>query len=294
MTRIIIVVFCLPFSISIALAQPKPLESLKNCTLVPTDWADGDSFRIRTEDDTEYTIRLYAADCLETGELDETDKRRLRDQRRHFGITDVKGNAEDPVNLAISLGDQAKAFTQERLKRPFTIHTRFHKAPGDGKHERFYAFVETSEAQDLATELVKAGLAQSRGRSTETFSGLSGERYRQSLEDYEDQAAKREAGIWKFTDWEKLPFERDVQRKEDEEDQAASGRNLPQDFRLNPNTAARDDLDRLPGIGETLADAIIEAREDEPFQNAGELMRVPGIKRKTLDKFRQYLEFSMP
>jgi hypothetical protein len=31
-----------------ATAAPKPLEKFENCTLVPTDWADGDSFRIRS------------------------------------------------------------------------------------------------------------------------------------------------------------------------------------------------------------------------------------------------------
>jgi hypothetical protein len=31
-----------------ATAEPKPLETFANCTVVPTAWADGDSFRIRT------------------------------------------------------------------------------------------------------------------------------------------------------------------------------------------------------------------------------------------------------
>lgn len=33
-------------------ASADPLNLLENCTFVPTDWADGDSFRIRTEAET--------------------------------------------------------------------------------------------------------------------------------------------------------------------------------------------------------------------------------------------------
>ena len=92
-----------------------------------------------------------------------------------------------------------------------------------------------------------------------------------------------------------LPVEREIQRLEDEEDQIAQGNNpLPADFRLNPNTASRDDLDRLPGIGEDKANGIIEAREDAPFNKPEDLMPVLGIKQKTLDKFSKHLEFKAP
>jgi competence ComEA-like helix-hairpin-helix protein len=169
------------------------------------------------------------------------------------------------------------------------------KALGDGKHERFYAFVETADKKDLATELVRAGLARAYGVSAGGPEERSRERYKEILADIELQAAKRGKGIWAVTDWEKLPVERDIQRLEEEEDQIAQGNNpLPADFRLNPNTASRDDLDRLPGIGEDKANGIIEAREDAPFKKPEDLMRVPGIKQKTLDKFSQHLEFKAP
>lgn len=272
-------------------APPKPLEKFENCTFVPTDWADGDSFRIRTPKGDEYTIRLYAVDCFETRNGTDTEKRRMSDQRRYFGITDVKGNAVNSVALAMEFGEKAKTFTTEQLAKPFTIHSRFHKAPGDGKHLRFYAFVDIADGKDLATELIKAGLARARGVVTDRPDGLSRERYKQSLADFEIQAGRMAKGVWKFTDWDKLPVERDLQRKEDEDDQLAAGNGLPPDFHLDPNTAARDELDQLPGIGEVLADAIIEAREDGPFTKLEDLMRVPGIKQKTLERFSQYLEF---
>ena len=277
-----------------ATAAPKPLQKFENCTLVPTKWADGDSFRIKTAKGEEYTIRLYAVDCFETRNDTDTEKRRLSDQRRYFGITDVKGNAVNSVALAMEFGENAKTFTTGQLTKPFTIHSRFHRAPGDGKYLRYYAFVDTAAGKDLATELIKAGLARVRGVVTDRPDGLSRERYKQSLADYEIQAGKMAKGVWKFTDWNKLPAERDLQRKEDEDDQLAAGIGLPAAFRLDPNTAARDELDLLPGIGEGLADAIIEAREDGPFKTPEDLKRVPGIKQKTLDKFSKHLEFKAP
>ena len=277
-----------------ATAAPAPLKTLRGCTLVPADWADGDSFRIRTPNGEEHTIRLYAVDCFETKNDTDTEKRRLSDQRRYFGITDVNGNAVNSVALAMEFGEKAKAFTTGQLAKPFTIHSRFHRAPGDGKHLRYYAFVDIADGKDLGTELIKAGLARVRGVVTDRPDGLSRERYKQSLADFEFQAGKMAKGVWKFTDWNKLPAERDLQRKEDEDDQLAAGNGRPSTFRLDPNTAARDDLDRLPGIGEGLADAIIEAREDAPFQTPKDLMRVPGIKEKTLSKLLPFLEFKQP
>lgn len=277
-----------------AQSQPAPLESIRDCKLVPTDWGDGDSFQIKTPDGTEHTIRLYAVDCLETGELDDSDLRRLRSQRRYFGITEAAATTPESIAIAKEYGDAATDFTKEQLSKPFTIHTRLHKAPGDRKHHRIYAFVETADGLDLGTELVKAGLARPSGRSTETIQGISAERYQQQLADYEYQALKRNNGIWKHTDWDKLPLERDTQRKEDEEDEAAAGHALHEDFRLNPNTASLEELDRLPFIGPKLAEAIIDARDEEPFEETKDLKRVPRIKQKTLAKFEMYLDFNIP
>ena len=290
MMRFTLILICLAVFLRWAAADPAPLESIGKCELVPTDWGDGDSFLVRTQAGVEHTIRIYAADCFETRNADDTEKRRLSDQRRYFGITGVKGDAVNSVALAMRFGTDAKKLTQELLKKPFTIHTRFHKAPGDGQHQRYYAFVETSEGKDLATELVKAGLARVRGVATDRPDQMSRDRYKQQLADLEILAGRKNKGVWKFTDWDKLPEERDLQRKEDEDDQAAAGNGLAADFRLDPNTASRDDLDRLPGIGEILADAIIEAREDGPFTKPEDILRVPGIKQKTFEKFRQYLE----
>jgi endonuclease YncB( thermonuclease family) len=290
-----VIMAVLAILLGIATAAPSPLESIKNCTLVPTPWADGDSFQVRKPDGSLLTVRLYAADCIEWHITDDADSSRQRAQRRYFGITAARGSTAASIALAKEFGEKAARLTTSLLARPFTLHTRNQRALGDSKHLRFYAFIETADGKDLASELVRTGLARAQGVSADGPAGRSREAYRELLADLELQAAKRGRGIWEFTDWDKLPAERDVQRREDEEDQIAqSPAPLPADFRVDPNTAGRDALTRLPGVGEALADRIIEAREDQPFRKPEDLMRVPGIKERTLDKLRPHLQFARP
>ena len=117
-----------------AVAEPNPLETIAGCTFVPTDWADGDSFQIKVPAGSLMTIRLYAADCMEWHINDDTDARRQRAQRRYFGITEAKSATADSIELAKDFGKKAADYTVRLLTRPFTIHTRMHKAPGDGKY----------------------------------------------------------------------------------------------------------------------------------------------------------------
>jgi competence protein ComEA len=50
------------------------------------------------------------------------------------------------------------------------------------------------------------------------------------------------------------------------------------DLHLNPNTATAPELERLPGIGPSLAQAIVEYRQSHgPFQRPEDLLQVPGI-----------------
>lgn len=50
--------------------------------------------------------------------------------------------------------------------------------------------------------------------------------------------------------------------------------------RVNINTASREELMTLTGIGEKTADAIIAYREIAPFETADEIMQVKGIGEK--------------
>jgi competence protein ComEA len=59
---------------------------------------------------------------------------------------------------------------------------------------------------------------------------------------------------------------------------------------LNVNTATPQDLERLPFIGEYLADRIVTFRgRHGPFLSVDSLLRVPGIGPATLDKIRNRL-----
>jgi competence protein ComEA len=58
---------------------------------------------------------------------------------------------------------------------------------------------------------------------------------------------------------------------------------------VNINTATVEQLARLPGIGETRAEAILAARQARPFRRVQEIMRGRGIGRATFRKLRPML-----
>ncbi len=61
-------------------------------------------------------------------------------------------------------------------------------------------------------------------------------------------------------------------------------------FQVDINTADWPELTLLPGIGETLAQRIVESREaDGPFLDHEDLRRVKGIGPVTLERMRPYL-----
>lgn len=63
---------------------------------------------------------------------------------------------------------------------------------------------------------------------------------------------------------------------------------IPHD--VNINTADKDLLTQLPGIGPVTADIIIQYRKDNgKFSSIDELTKVKGIGNKTLEKLKPYL-----
>lgn len=58
------------------------------------------------------------------------------------------------------------------------------------------------------------------------------------------------------------------------------------DPRININEAGVEDLVSLPGIGPSRAQAIVAEREKRRFRRIEDIMRVPGIGRKTFGRIR--------
>ncbi len=281
------VVTAVMLSNSLATGQ-ETLTTLKGCKFILTEWADGDSFQVQTPEGTNHTVRLYGADCVEWHVSDESDARRLRAQRRYFGISETGGTPQSSITAAKELGQAAATEVVTVLKQPFTVHTVFADARGDGKHKRIYAFVTTSEGEDLAERLVRRGQARAFGVYRETPAGKAANDYRAFLQDVELQASKRGAGAWAKTNWDKLPDERQAERQENAELAMAAGESkLAPGDKINPNTAARDELMKLPGVGEVTANRIIQAR---PFKKPADLLNVEGIGPKTLERLSPFLQ----
>lgn len=60
--------------------------------------------------------------------------------------------------------------------------------------------------------------------------------------------------------------------------------------KININTAGREELMTLPGIGESKADAILAYRETQgKFQSTDELMNISGIKEGVYNKIKDFI-----
>jgi len=264
------------------------LQRFENCQFIETDWCDGDSFRVKNADGKQFTLRLYGVDCLESHVHDDTDARRLRGQRRYFGISGFGGSARASINAAKQMGSDARDFVIAELKEPFTVITAFADARGDGRFKRYYGFITTNKGHDLAEQLVRMGHARAFGVNRSTIDGRSRDEHRESLKDLEFQAATGGLGIWKATDWAALPEERRAEREEAADLNLAKGMPLPldPDQKISLNSAPRDVMMQLPGIGESIANRIIEGR---PFKSIDSVIEINGIGTKKMAQIRPYL-----
>ncbi len=58
---------------------------------------------------------------------------------------------------------------------------------------------------------------------------------------------------------------------------------------VNINTATKQELTTLPGIGNSTAEKIIAYRERHPFQTVAQIMNVKGIGKKKYAELKQYI-----
>ncbi len=87
-----------------------------------------------------------------------------------------------------------------------------------------------------------------------------------------------------------------TERKADPEAMMKGGQENEKPYRVMPgdviniNTADAEDLQRLPGIGAVLAEAIVAWRtENGPFGKAEDLMKVPGVGADTFSAVSDYI-----
>ncbi|MEO1857301.1 MAG: helix-hairpin-helix domain-containing protein [Rubritalea sp.] len=280
---LIAVVFLIGVSTQIEAAN---LQTIEGCKLVDANWSDGDSFPIVTPNHKKFTVRLYGADALESTITNTTDARRLRAQRRYFGITKANGSSQASIQLSKQLGDDATKLRKQLLAKPFTVYTALADARGDRRYKRYYAFITLNDGRDLASVLVEKGLARAYGVYRRTWDNRDAKTYEASLKDLEMLAAKKERGIWAHTDWDDFISARESQREEDRLVSMALDSNKVITQSISINTSSRDELMQLSGIGETTANAIIEGR---PFKQITDITKVRGIGPKTLEKLKPFI-----
>ena len=262
------------------------LEKLENLRLVPHPSNAGDSFRV-TDGEEVWYLRLYFVDCPETDAGSETMARRVREQTRYFGM---ESHAD-----TIYYGRKATAAVEDWLSEPFTAYTTHADAMGRSTKRRIFAFVVTADGQDLDKLLVKNGLARAYGVGRRDHEGTHRDERRARLEDLEAAAMLDRRGIWSATNAEGMARQRAEQREEVRElaqirrELGLGG--LEEGEKILVNEASVEELQRLPGIGPSLAGRVIEGR---PFHSVGDLQRVSGIGPATADRLEEFLDFSTP
>ena len=63
---------------------------------------------------------------------------------------------------------------------------------------------------------------------------------------------------------------------------------------VNINEASPEQLERLPGIGPSRAQAIVNFRKTHPFKKIEDLQRIKGLGKKTWNRLRPLIALSGP
>jgi competence protein ComEA len=252
-----------------------PWQSFPGSRLVEEDFFDGDSFKIELQRNGQteaHVVRLYFVDAPETSAETDSDRKRVLEQARYFGIT--------PPPLVLEHGAAAREKVRELLGEPFTVHTAFASAPGRSKLPRIYALVQTASGKDLGELLVEAGLARTHGVGRALPDGTPASAVDQRLVDLEATAMLARRGLWADADAETLANLRAAEREEVNALRAAFGGD--QSEPVNLNTATLDELQTLPGVGAILAQRLMEAR---PFKSLQEVESVRGFSANMIERW---------
>ena len=262
------------------------LVSIENVTLSEAELNDGDSFKVNAAG-RELHLRLYYVDCPETMYIGKSGLERIREQQYHFGL-------EDPHEV-IRYGEQATEFVRQVLSQPFTIYTSYALAPGRSASSRFYAFVETHKGHDLGQLLVKQGLARIHGKTRPGPRDTPSHILLEELQDLRTTALLQRAGIWQTTQPQFLVEMRKRQRQDAQKlkefERQVSGVRARTDPPLNLNTATKDELQKIPGIGPVTANKIADGR---PYQAIDDLLKIYGIGPKKLEDIKPYVTVELP
>ena len=121
-----------------------------------------------------------------------------------------------------------------------------------------------------------------------TPDGVSRDEMVEALRDLEISAMLKRAGIWLESDPDRIAEHRATQRREDKELKELQTRvenSRPAPGLLDLNTAGKQELQSVKGIGPVLAGKIIAGR---PYKTVDDLLNVKGISQKNLERFRPY------
>ena len=191
-----------PILLLAALAAPPSASAAKkwrdypDCVLRESGGNDGDSFHVtctslKSSTARHKLIRLYFVDTPESeGSLPE----RLEVQREYWDLPDHA--------TVVKCGKMAHKFTEDFLKKGFTVHSRLADALGRSNIGRDYGMIEVN-GQDLGYTLVRNGLARVFGKGTD-LSELDAYKkdendWWRKLKQAEAEAKREKLGCWAFS-----------------------------------------------------------------------------------------------
>jgi endonuclease YncB( thermonuclease family) len=188
MPRIGVLAVCVFLLASHAALRARQWERLEGCEYLEGVYSDGDSIEVR-RDGERHVFRLYFVDCVEKNPA---SRARRRTQGKYFGLKASEGT---PLRAAYL----AKNYTREKLRQPFTVHTRWQRVDPEGDNPSVRAFVETAGGGDLARLLVSEGLAIIRHGETAVSdhpNGRGSSEISADLRKAEAEAKANKRGAW--------------------------------------------------------------------------------------------------